>query len=112
MTTEEILDSENYWKHDFEIKLISINKDKVEWWIITYLETKNSVSCTSMLQAFKIAYLSEERLDLGYIKSKFGKLTERKAGILLYGNTLQTTHRLNGDMYYNRSWHNKRKSHI
>lgn len=111
MSNEEFLDSEDFWKDDFIVKFVQINKDGTEWWQIINPTLKNVVSCNTMLQAFKIAYLAEELLRNDVITTKCNSYAKLKAEWLLYGmdNVTYEDHKRIGDVFYNGKWHIKNK---
>ena len=104
---DEILDSEAEWSHNFDVKFIQENEDGSEWWRVTHKESKRSVSCNSMVQAFRICILAQERLDDGYVSSYYDTSALRKACYLLYGYKYEKmeTYKMNGYKYYKNKWH-------
>ncbi len=109
MTNDDFLDSEDYWKEDFTVKFIRVNPDGSEWWQVRNPTLNNVVSCNSMLQAFKIAYLAKELLENDCIKAKINANGSAilKAEWLLYVSkkTEYKEHKQNKDRFYRGKWH-------
>lgn len=116
MTSEidYILDSEYYWKDTFDVRFKQHNANGTEWWIVKHKPSGRVISCNSMILAFKIALVCQERLEFGYMRTKLPmRNSVNKACYLLYGNKYlgHENHKMNGDSYYNRKWHTVRRDY-
>lgn len=103
---DEILDSEAKWEHNFDVQFVQENEDGSEWWRVIHIESKRTVSCNSMVQAFRICILAQERLDFGHIQSYGDTNAIRKSCYLLYGDKYITSayYKMNGYKYFNNRW--------
>lgn len=103
---DDLLDSEHYWKDNFDVQFVQVNEDGSEWWRVIHKESKRVVSCNSMVQAFRICLLAQERLDLGHVESYYNHSALTKACYLIYGTKyIKTeTYKMLGYKYYNNKW--------
>lgn len=62
---EFYLDSEDYWKNDFSVVYDGLDKSGKEIWKVTssYTAHKHPEYCSSMEEAFRVAYTGQEMID-------------------------------------------------
>ena len=103
---DELLDSEYYWKDKFDVQFVQENYDGTDWWRVIHKESKRVVSCTSMVQAFRICVLAQERIDLGYVESYYNHSALSKACYLVYGSKYYKyeKEKMLGYRYFNNKW--------
>ena len=89
---EFYLDSEEYWKHDFEVKYIGVSeKTGDENWVVSSLHSKARKIVHSMEEAFYLAYVAMDIYENGIsnMKETPSKREKQKAAYLaLYDDNL------------------------
>jgi predicted nucleic acid-binding Zn ribbon protein len=105
LSNEQFLDSEECWKDDFKIQFVRINKDGSEWWKVWH--NGRSVSCNSMLMAFKIANTAWERLNKLHLSIDHSMVLDKAAALINYSYERMLYYR-----WHNGAWHKPRSQRV
>lgn len=106
MSNEEYLDSEEFWKNDYDVRFFKVNENGSEWWIVSDKKNGRSVNCTSMLAGFKIANTAMERKLMMELSIDHSNILS-KAGDLLGFKCTTSSNRMKYQKYYDGIWHDR-----